>query len=620
MKLSFMTKSLSSRTITIIVATIIVLLGASTWVTYTQFRKVTEASALDVAAKEATNNALIVNNWLQAQGDKLLALAHTSDMKRMNLAVQIPILEKLSVDNPDLELMFIADRSGITVDSTGGSQDISDREYFQQAMSTGRIYYSEPIVSRASGALVVAIAQPVLRDGIDMPVGIIGATVKLDYLQALTDSMSINGSGYGWILDKNMVTLAHPNPAYMGNKDIFTDNEELKDLAVHLLEGEAGIDRLKLQKVTQIVAHAPVEVAGWTVIMVAAEKEVLGQVVRLRDISLFVAIIGVILGGIVAYMIAKYVARPIIRLRDLAEQVATGDLTVKADARSEDELGQLSRAFNSMVDDLRNMVQRVGQSSRMIAASSHELSASTQETGASIEEVAATTNQFASAVETMRTEAQEMSSSANEISTMALEGGKSVEEAMMKMQGLQSSIEGLVQVIGSLDDRSQEIGRIVDVITDIADQTNLLALNAAIEAARAGEHGRGFAVVADEVRKLAEQSAEATSEITALIGEIRKETDGAVVGMNKGAQEVKDTFAVVDESNKLLGRILEAVQGIVRQIQDVAEGIEHIGTGSQQMAAATEEQSASIEQVASAAHELNNMAEELNELVARFRV
>ncbi|NMB11819.1 MAG: methyl-accepting chemotaxis protein, partial [Firmicutes bacterium] len=604
----------------IIVATIMVLLGVSTWVTYTQFRKVTEASALDVAAKEATNNALIVNNWLQAQGDKLLALAHTSDMKRMNLAVQIPILEKLSVDSPDLELMFIADRSGITVDSTGGSQDISDREYFQQAMSTGEIYYSEPIVSRASGALVVAIAQPVLRDGIDMPVGIIGATVKLDYLQALADSMSINGSGYGWILDNNMVTLAHPNSAYMGNTDIFTDNEELRDLAVHVLQGEAGIDRVKLQGVTQIVAHAPVEVSGWTVTMVAAEKEVLGQVVRLRDISLLVAVIGVILGGIVAYMIAKYVARPIVRLRDLAEQVATGDLTVKADARSEDELGQLSRAFDSMVGDLRNMVQRVGQSAGMISASSHELSASTQETGASIEEVAATTNEFASAVETMRTEAQEMSSSANEISTMALAGGKSVEEAMMKMQGLQRSIEGLVQVIGSLDDRSQEIGRIVDVITDIADQTNLLALNAAIEAARAGEHGRGFAVVADEVRKLAEQSAEATSEITALIGEIRKETDGAVVGMNKGAQEVGDTFAVVDESNKLLGRILEAVQGIVRQIQDVAEGIEHIGTGSQQMAAATEEQSASIEQVASAAHELNNMAEELNELIARFRV
>ena len=620
MQLSFMTKSLSSRTIAVIVVTILVLLGASTWITYTQYRKVTETNAFDSATREAINNAQIINNWLQAQGDKLLALANTSDMKRMTLAVQIPILERLSADNPDLELMFIADRTGISVDSTGGSQDVSDRQYFQEAMSTGKIHYSEPIVSRASGELVVAIAQPVLRDGIETPVGVIGATVRLGYLQALTESMNINGHGHGWIMDKNMITLAHPNAAYMGNQEIFSGNDELRDAASHMVDGEIGIDRHSLQGVTQLVAHAPVAMTGWVVAMVAAEKDVLGQVISLRNISLLVAAIGMAIGALVAYFIARYVAKPIANLRDMAQQVATGDLSVTADARSQDELGQLSGAFNSMVEDLRNMVLRVHQSSRSIAASSHQLSASTQETGASIEEVAATTNQFASTVETMGKKAQQMTSAADEISAMALGGGKSAEQAMVQMRGLQTSIEELVGVIGSLDHRSEEIGRIVDVITDIAEQTNLLALNAAIEAARAGEHGRGFAVVADEVRKLAEQSARATAEITTLINEIRKETDGAVVGMNKGAEEVRATFTVVDESSKLLRRILEAVEDIVEQIQDVAAGIQQIGNGSQQMAAATEEQSASIEQIASAAQHLNNMAEELNGLIAGFKV
>lgn len=620
MQLSFMTKSLSSRTVAVIVITILVLLGTSTWITYTQYRKVTEATAYEVAAKEAVNNALIVDSWLHAQGEKLLALANTSDMKRMTLAVQIPILERLAAANPDLELMFIADRTGITVDSTGGSQDISDRKYFQDAISTRRIQYSEPVISKASGQLVVAIAQPVLRDGVEAPVGVIGTTIRLDYLQSLTEQMNINGHGNGWIMDKNMTTLAHPNHDYMGNQDVFNDDSELRVAAAKMVASEAGVDRYTSHGVAKLVAYAPVALTGWTVAIVADQRDVLRQVSNLRNIGLLVAAAGVVLGVIVAFYIARHVASPIADLRDMAQLVATGDLTVSADTSLEDELGQLSVAFNSMVEDLKDMVIRVSQSSGAIAASSHQLSASTQETGASIEEVAATTNQFAATVENMTQKAEQMTLAADEISAMALGGGKSAEQAMEQMRGLQASMGELVEVIGGLDHRSEEIGRIVDVITDIAEQTNLLALNAAIEAARAGEHGRGFAVVAEEVRKLAEQSARATSEITTLINEIRKETDGAVAGMNRGAEEVKATFAVVDENSQLLRRILDAVENIVDQIQDVATGIGHIGTGSQQMAAATEEQSASIEQIASAAEHLNNMAGELNGLIARFKV
>lgn len=432
--------------------------------------------------------------------------------------------------------------------------------------------------------------------------------------------MNMDGHGYGWIIDKNMVTVAHPNEEYMGNTDIFTANSGLRAVAEEMINTKAGLTRYRQGNSTMLLAYAPVAINGWTVVMIADEKDVLGPVYRLRRTSLLVALIGIAAGALVAYLIAAYISRPIIRLRDMAQQVAVGNLTVEAEVRNGDELGQLSQAFNSMVDHLRNIVGNVNRSSEVIAASSRELSASTEETGASIEEVAATTNAFANKVEAMGSRAQQMAGSAHEISTMARGGGESVERAKAQMTELQTSIEGLMHTIGSLDNRSSEIGRIVDVITDIAEQTNLLALNAAIEAARAGEHGRGFAVVADEVRKLAEQSARAAAEITSLISEIRRETDGAVTGMDAGVRQVRETFDVVDASTELLGNILQSINVIVAQIEDVATGVEEIGTGSQQVAAATEEQSASIAQIASSAQSLNTMAEDLNRLIEGFQV
>jgi methyl-accepting chemotaxis protein len=321
---------------------------------------------------------------------------------------------------------------------------------------------------------------------------------------------------------------------------------------------------------------------------------------------------------VLASLIARGIVNPLITLRDAAQKLATGDLTVTVDVKRRDELGELASAFNAMADELRGMVGRIDSSAQGIAASSEELSASTQEVGASIEEVAATANQFASTVETMGMKARDMAESASEISSMAADGGEAVARAIKEIGELQRSISALTEVVRGLDQRSAEIGRIVEVITGIADQTNLLALNAAIEAARAGEYGRGFAVVAEEVRKLAEQSATAAAEITALVGDIRRETESAVAEMDRGAKEAQDTAQVVNYSNELLSRILAAINPIIEEIQAFAVDIEQIGRGSEQVAAATEQQSASIQQLASASQSLNNMANELNSLVQRF--
>ena len=612
-----MTKSIRGRLTVYIVTTMLVLLGASTWITYVQFRNTTEDAALDAAGQSAMNNALIINNWLQAKGNQLRALVDTNDIRSMILDLQIPVLRRLAENQPDFEMLAVVEPDGFAILSAGGSADLSERDYFKQAMATGQIVYSDPIVNSVSGELVVAIAQPIFRDGMDRPVGLICGTLGMDYLQSQVEGMKMNGYGYGWILDKSGATVAHPEKKYIGNTDIFQDDDELR-AAAEAMMGKTGIMRFSSGGVRKIAAYAPIEVTGWTVIMLADEADVLAPVYRQGTLSLLVAIVGIAAGAVLATRITSRIVTPIISLRDAAQQMANGNLAVSADVKRQDELGQLASAFNAMVDDLRGMVGRIDSSAQGIAASSEELSASTQEVGASIEEVAATANQFASTVETMGMKARDMAESASEISSMAADGGEAVARAIKEIGELQRSISALTEVVRGLDQRSAEIGRIVEVITGIADQTNLLALNAAIEAARAGEYGRGFAVVAEEVRKLAEQSATAAAEITALVGDIRRETESAVAEMDRGAKEAQDTAQVVNYSNELLSRILAAINPIIEEIQAFAVDIEQIGRGSEQVAAATEQQSASIQQLASASQSLNNMANELNSLVQRF--
>ncbi len=186
-----------------------------------------------------------------------------------------------------------------------------------------------------------------------------------------------------------------------------------------------------------------------------------------------------------------------------------------------------------------------------------------------------------------------------------------IDELSEDMQRLADEVSGL----GVL---SEEIGSIVNAITAIAEQTNLLALNAAIEAARAGEHGRGFAVVADEVRKLAEQSSQAAAEITALVHQVQNGVHAAVDGMNRRAKQADEAVNSVSESGQVLHSILDAVTDMVGRMDEISSGIQQINTGGHEIAAAAEEQAASISEVATSAQNLTQIGDKLRALVGQF--
>ncbi len=397
--------------------------------------------------------------------------------------------------------------------------------------------------------------------------------------------------------------------------------------------------------------------AGESTSSVIDERNRLGLMVAL------IALATIVLGAFCAMLLARHIVRPIHEVLGHVQEVSAGNLAVKAiNVTSGDEIGELSGAINTMTENLRRLIRQVEDAGEQIGSSSEELTA-----GA--EQAAEVANQIAASIATVVADSehqveaiadadsivvqlsagiQQVSANAGAVSGQAAqsvdaaqEGRKAVDQAIQQMRTLEQTVVESAQVVSRLGERSHEIGQIVAAITSIAEQTNLLALNAAIEAARAGEQGRGFAVVADEVRKLAEQSGEAAKQIAQLIAEIQGETDHAVQAMNVGAQEVKYGTAAVDSAGKSFADIFAAIQEISEQMRDISTVMEEMAKGSEQIvssmqdidkmskesasqaqsvAAATQEQSATTQEIASASEAMAKLAEELSHSVHMFRV
>ncbi len=377
----------------------------------------------------------------------------------------------------------------------------------------------------------------------------------------------------------------------------------------------------------------------------------------------WLSIIAVLLAVVIAFVVSRLISKPIVLMAKASQQIAAGDLTGEdIRTKNKDEIGILAQSFNQMAGNLRSLIYQVSQSAEHVAASAEELTASAEQTSqaselitATIQEVVGSAERQAQGVGESVKAMNEMSSGAQQIAAnaqstsvlsvqaaqKALEGNETLTMTAGQMDSISATMNQLADAVMEMGEHSKEIEQIVDVISDIAAQTNLLALNAAIEAARAGEHGRGFAVVADEVRKLAEQSAESARKITQLIVTIQGNTQKAVGSMEAGTREVGEGIRVVRTAGKRFEEIRNAVEEVATQTQEVSaavqqmsagteqvqSSIDHISAGSktvaelsQSVSAAAEEQLAAVEEVSSSASSLAKMAEELKLLIGKFKV
>ncbi|WP_223807023.1 methyl-accepting chemotaxis protein [Marichromatium sp. AB31] len=535
-------------------------------------------------------------------------------------------------------------RDGETI-GTEILEDYESRDYYRLAKQSGKTVVLDPYLYALGGVdqLLTSIAVPILEQG--RVVGVVGVDLLISDLQAQVakirpfDGVTALFSGTGTV-------IAHPDERRLGKDLRETDTdvlgEDMGRFVTALERGESFVTQRWSDSLDgeALVISQPLALTGteqhWTIAMALPVSKVLAHVNAMITKVVLIGLVGLAVMSALIVLLSRSLVRPLRGVVGALEDIASGDgdLTQRLPAEGRDEVAQLATAFNAFVTRIHDLVRQVSGATSQLASAAEELSVTSDGTREQVQHQHAETDQVATAMNEMTATVQEVARHANdaakaarEADREATEGAGVVRETIDAIGLLANEVEQAAGVIHRLESDSDEIGKVLDVIRGIAEQTNLLALNAAIEAARAGEQGRGFAVVADEVRNLASRTQTSTKEIQAMIERLQEGANSAVGAMEQGRVRSSET---VEQATRA-GQSLTTIAGAIAQINDM----------NTQIASAAEEQSAVAEeidrnvaniaqsvdttsqtsgQIAASSDELAKLAAELQEMVGQFKV
>jgi methyl-accepting chemotaxis protein len=620
-------------------------------------------------------SASLVASRLQTELAQSVVIMETSAINTVfasndNAAI-IKALQVIKNQNPLFEAVYLADASLTRINEKGEVASLASREYMQQVKATRKTVVSrEALLSKGTNNLSIMITTPIKAPG--APERYLGVAVNVAAFQNIVNQQKKSESAYAFLFDgKDGLLVAHPVKNYIGSLKLINTDEkdkdrvtpELRKIAEEAVAGRNGSEIYEFGGAKIVAAYTNIPGTSFGVATRMTYEEAMGAVQKERLSAIVITLIASLIGAVIAFIIARLIANPIINITKRATIIAAGDFITAGGIiiESNDEVGQLQRAFNEMAVMLKATMIAIGQTAVKVASFSEELSAGAEQSakGAvqvahTVAEVATGANEQASAVDKTVDMVKQIDYAIDEIANNAIDvaalstealaaatnGGKSVEHAVDQMANITHTVQDTAAVIRELGSASEQIGQIVHTIAAIAGQTNLLALNAAIEAARAGEQGKGFAVVADEVRKLAEQSKEAANNIVQIVGNIQAKAKDAIGKMDNSAREVLTGQSVVlmtGESFKLIQikivKVNEFVQKITSAVKQLSassnnviiavEKVKVISYGtvanSQAISAAAAKQSTSMQEISDAAESLAQLASQLQGDIKQYK-
>jgi len=557
------------------------------------------------------------------------------------------------------------DKGNITVtqEYSDPSYDYPNQSWFKIAVNTKKAaVFSDPYFDPVVQTSMVTTSAPVY-DSEKKLLAVVTGDIDLASIQKQVSNIKVGTTGWAFLIDGQGNYLSYPQSEKVMKVKI-TDEQDssLASLGNELLLNAAGKGQFVDQNGTNQVYYQRIAETNWVVAVVMPEKELFAPLQALLAKLSVISLVAVFAVALVIILFSRYLTGQFSKANELAHALAEGDFTKKIDIQSQDEFGRLADSLNKMSENLKHMIEKVAWNAQVVASTSEELTASAEETGKATEQItlsiaeiaagsdlqvkrtvesSATVSEICTGMVHISESVQSVANSSQEASDKAIAGNEVVSKAMGQMNLIHQRISVTGNIVNSLGEKSKEIENIITLITSISNQTNLLALNAAIEAARAGEQGRGFAVVADEVRKLAEQSSQAAGQVRSIISEIQTETSRAIDAMQDGTVALNDGLTMVNQTGTAFDDIQRATQELSILTKEVSEQIKAVNEGMEKMvfaigevtniceqsssqtqmvAAAAEQQNASMQEVSSASAMLAKMAEELQQSVSLFKL
>ncbi|KPW28472.1 Methyl-accepting chemotaxis protein [Pseudomonas syringae pv. berberidis] len=619
----------------LLAAALIVVVAFSVFIVINDYRqrqslKSSVKSELQQLGTLTTQN---IQTWLESRIQLLQSMSQQvavdgKELPQLQRAIGLPTYS----DN--FQLSYFGSTEGVMFSVPAGNRpadyDPRARGWYKAAQNAPGTIVTEPYIAASSGKLVMTIATPVKIQ--NQLAGVAGADISLDSVSKIINSLNFDGHGYAFLVSAEGKILVHPD-----SKLVLKNINEA--YPVNTPKIATGVTEIDSGKQPEIISFTPVQgvaTANWYVALVLEQDSAYAMLTEFRTSAITAMVVVVMVIILLLGLLIRVLMQPLHQMgramRDIAD--GEGDLTKRLAITSHDEFGALAESFNHFVERIHTSIREVASTAaqlgevatRVVKVSNASMSNSDQQANRT-ESVAAAINELGAAAQEIAQNAARTSQQSSDASGLASDGQGVVQQTIKAMNELSGKISESCVNIESLNGKTANIGQILEVITSISQQTNLLALNAAIEAARAGEAGRGFAVVADEVRNLAHRTQDSAQQVQKMIEELQVGAREAVVNMTESQRQSEDSVGIANLAGERLG--------------SVTRRIEEINGMNQSVAAATEEQTSVVEsinvdithintlnqqgvdnlrQTLEACNSLEEQAARLQQLVGSFRI